>query len=179
MVRIEVPLTRRVPMAEFNFQQFDKQGARLVKTPELTIQGKGTIGLNASAYHLMGQPDAIEFLYDPDAKVIGLRPVPEEDVHAYPVRAVGAVKDKDRAKTFLVAGTAFLKYYGIPFGDPVRREVSFVDGVLIVNLNDPGRSAMSNRTRAKLNAERDQELSEGAADDSEIAETEEQQLGLA
>lgn len=135
-------------MSEFKFKQFDKSGARLVKTPELTIQGKGTMGLNAAAYNLMGAPEAIEFLYDPDAKVIGLRPVPPDDNHAYPVRPVGG--KNSRAKTYLVAGTAFLNYYGIPFGEPRRREVKFADGVLIVDLNDPGRSAMSNRNRAKL-----------------------------
>ena len=69
-------------MSEFNFERFDKRGARLVKTPELTIQAKGTMSMNAAALNLIGDPEAIEFLYDPDAKVIGIRPAIHEDSHA-------------------------------------------------------------------------------------------------
>lgn len=134
-------------MAEFNFQRFDKVGTRLVKVPELTIQSKGTMSMNAAAHHLMGEPEAVEFLYDPEANVIGLNPVPREDPHAYPLRGVGGKKNPN-PNSYIVAGTAFLNYYKIPFGDPVRREVKLVDGVLIVDLNDPGRSAVSNRARA-------------------------------
>jgi hypothetical protein len=141
-------------VSDFNFQRFDKQGARLVKTPELTIQAKGTMSMNAAAFNLLGEPVAIEFLYDSDAKVIGLRSVPPEDPHAYPVRGVGGKKPNGAPNSFIVAGTAFLSFYGIPYGTPVRREVRVVDDVLIVDLNDPGRSAISNRARAKMNAER-------------------------
>lgn len=134
-------------MAEFNFQRFDKVGARLVKVPELTIQSKGTMSMNAAAHHLLGEPEAVEFLYDSSANVIGLSPVPPEDPHAYPLRGVGG-KGNTNPNSFIVAGTAFLNFYKIPFGEPVRREVKLVDGVLIVDLNDPGRSAVSNRARA-------------------------------
>lgn len=137
-------------MSQFNFKQFDKAGARLTKTPELTVQSKGTMGLNAAAYALMGEPEAIEFLFDPEANVIGLRPVAADDNHAYPIRTVGGKNSK--AKTYLVAGTAFLNFYGIPFTEPRRRVVTLDDGVLIVDLNDPGRSAISNRNRAKVAA---------------------------
>ena len=135
-------------MSEFNFERFDKRGARLVKTPELTIQAKGTMSMNAAALNLIGDPEAIEFLYDPDAKVIGIRPVIPEDSHAYPIRGVGGKPNKS-PNSYIIAGTAFLKFYEIPFGEPIRREVKAVDGVLIVDLNDPGRVVTSNRSRPK------------------------------
>lgn len=131
---------------QFNFTKFDKRTTRLVKRPELTIQAKGTMSLNAAAHHLLGAPEAIELLYDEDSKVIGLRPVNAEDPDAYALRAIGA------GGTYVLSGRAFLQYFGIDFGTPVRREVTMAGDVLIVDLKDSGRDATSNRTRAKERA---------------------------
>lgn len=141
-------------MVEYNFTTFDKQGARLVKVPELTIQAKGSMSMNAAAWNLMGQPVAVALMYDEAAKVIGLRPVPPEDPHAYPLRGVGGKKGvtPKLPNSFIVAGQAFVKHFGIPVGNPVRRQVTVVDGVLIVDLNDPGRLAASNRNRSRTRA---------------------------
>jgi hypothetical protein len=131
---------------EYKFQKFDKRTSRLVKRPELTIQAKGTLSLNAAAHHLIGSPEAVELLYDEENKVIGLRPVSPEDPDAYPVRPIGG------GGTYVLSGRAFLKWFDIDFGTPTRREVTVVNGVLIVDLKDPGRDATSNRTRAKERA---------------------------
>lgn len=150
-------------MAQFQWQRFDKQGVRLVRAPELTIQSKGTMSMNAAAHHLIGSPEAVELLYDGQANVIGIRPVPPDDPHAYPVRPVGG-KSTGTPHSFILAGTAFLNFFGIPYGEPVRREVKLVDDVLIVDLNDPGRSAISNRNRAKVVAEKNASRNGASAD---------------
>lgn len=134
-------------VTSFNFEVFDKRNGRLTKTPELTIQGKGAMSMNAAAAALLKDAQAVELLYDRDANVIGIRGVPGETTHAYPIRPIG------KGGTHVISARAFFAFYGIPLGTPVRRDVSAQDGVIIVNLNDPGRVVISNRNRAKATAE--------------------------
>ncbi|CAN5540926.1 hypothetical protein BH24ACT4_BH24ACT4_10920 [soil metagenome] len=142
----------------FEFERFSKRGARLVKTPEVTIQAKGIFSLNAAAYHLIGEIEAVELLYDKTSNVIGLKPIDATDEHAYPVRPVGGKKAGKSASQFLVAGTAFMNFFELPYGQPVRREVKFADGVLIIDLNEAGRTAVSNRNaKRKSTSERPEE----------------------
>ncbi len=143
---------------EFNFEVFDKRFSTLVKRPEVTIQTKGMLSVNASAYSALGSPEAVELLYDRDQQVVGMRPVAPDAAHAYPIRAVGA------GATFIVSGRAFFAYYGIPTDKPVRRDVKITNDVLIIDLKDPGRDATSNRNRAaKLRDERSNGTANGRA----------------
>lgn len=134
----------QAPDAEFNFEVFDKRATAFVKRPEVTVQSKGVLSINASAHHLLGQPDTVELLYDRARRVVGVRPVAPETAHAYPIRNVGA------GRTFVISGRAFFQYYEIATERPIRRDAKMVNGVLVIDLNDPGRDATSNRARAKL-----------------------------
>lgn len=127
----------------FNFETFDKRQGRLVKVPEVSIQSSGSVSLNAAAAHLIGEPEAVEMLYDRDQRVIGVRGVEPEAAHAYQMRGI-----KNRA-SFIVNCKAFFLYYDIPLGESIRREVTVEDGVLIVNLNDKGRVVMTGKGRGK------------------------------
>ena len=125
-----------------NFQVFDKRAIPMKKRPQVTIQAKGTLSFNASAHHLLGEPKAVELLYDREERIIGFRSTEPDSLNAYPMRPVSA------GGNFVVAGIAFLKYYDIPFGVPVRYEADFNDGVLMVDLKGEGRQAVSYRRRA-------------------------------
>src|SRR6266508_5021599 len=104
--------------------------APMVKQPFVTIQKRGTISLNAAAHAMLGSPEAVELLYDPHEKIIGLRPVAKESEHAYPLRAQAG----KAVGPYLVSGTAFTKYYKIDT-QVSRRWVGHVDnGVLCVDL---------------------------------------------
>jgi hypothetical protein len=131
-----------------NFQTFDKRAIPMKKRPQVTIQAKGTLSFNASAHHLLGEPKAVELLYDREERIIGFRPTEPDGLNAYPMRPVSA------GGNFVVAGIAFLKYYDIPFGVPVRYEADFADGVLMVDLKGEGREALSYRGRASQGDER-------------------------
>jgi hypothetical protein len=117
-----------------DFETFTKRMIPLTKAPYITIQKRGTISFNKAAHAAMGEPSAIELLYDADAKIIGFRPVEPTVEHAYPIRAIGGNTDG----TFMVSGTAFTKYYGIPTVVATRRKAEMVDGVLCIDLNDAG-----------------------------------------
>jgi len=132
------------------FKVFEKSSAPLAKVPTVTIQKRGLISLNRSAHALIGSADAVEFLFDADRQVVGLRPVPEESPNAYPVRAQTS---KNSSGPLLIAGTAFTKYHQIDTTEARRWVPTVEDGILCIDLNAESQRVVSNRERARLASE--------------------------
>ncbi len=97
-----------------NFETFTRRAAPVASTPLVTIQKRGTFSLNRAAYELLGSPEAVELLYDRDERVMGIRAVDPDTRHAYPMRK------QPSSYSYLFAGQAFAKYYGIPIGETRR-----------------------------------------------------------
>ena len=116
------------------------------KIMRVTLNKRGAFSFNTATYSAMGEPSHVELLYDRTDRVIGLRPVPENTKHAYPVRKQG------NAKSYLVGATSFCRNYDLDAGDGI---IEFIDpkveeGVLILELTGslvhearPRRSASS------------------------------------
>ncbi|MCT2586047.1 hypothetical protein [Actinophytocola gossypii] len=123
------------------FEVFTKRMVPLAEKPYVTIQKRGNLALNKSAHAALGEPKAVELLFDPEAKVIGFRAIETDVEHAYPIRSQGG---KDIGP-YLVAGTAFTKYYGIDTTMARRFPATMDDGVLCIDLSQPGTVVSSNR----------------------------------
>jgi hypothetical protein len=114
------------------FEVFQRQRVAPSAVPYVTVHKRGTIGLSIAAWQALGDPEAVELLYDPEANVMGLRPVDADQAHAYRPRPSG----RD-GRVRVVSGTAFFQYYGLPLTG-VRRFVGRIeDDTLIVDLNTP------------------------------------------
>ncbi|MQA15703.1 MAG: hypothetical protein GEV09_16530 [Pseudonocardiaceae bacterium] len=106
----------------------------------MTIQKKGTLSLNKAAQVALGEPDAVELLFDASERIVGMRGADLSLAHAYPLRA-----QKPGFGPYVVAGTAFTKYYGIDT-TTARRWIAYMDeGVLCLDLKEEGTIATSNR----------------------------------
>lgn len=127
------------------FEVFQKSSAPLTKIPTVTVQARGLISINRSAASLIETPEAVELLWDPARRVIGLRGSSISNPNAYPLRSQSATSDKG---PLLVAGSAFTKFYGIDTSEARRYVPTLEDGVLCVNLSEPGQRVVSNRRRA-------------------------------
>jgi hypothetical protein len=113
----------------------------LAEKPYVTVQKRGNMTLNRSAHAALGEPTAVELLYDREAQIIGFRAVDEGVEHAYPLRPQGG---KDTGP-FILAGMAFTKYYGINTTQ-ARRFAATMDGdVLCIDISQPGTVVTSNR----------------------------------
>ena len=123
------------------FETFKRQRLKPGAQPLVTIQKKGVLSLNRAAYASLDEPEAVELLYDRESRRIGIRKVDSALDHAYVVRSFG------KGGTWLISGTAFTNYYDIDTSVPTRREARVEDGVLVIDLNDPGTPALSNRDR--------------------------------
>jgi hypothetical protein len=101
--------------------------------PLVTIQRSGrTIAFNEAALAALGRPLAVELLYDRQRKVMGLRAAQQDALHAYIVR------HNTRGTTHTVAGGLFTKHYGIPTDVARRWPATMEEGVLCVDLKQPG-----------------------------------------
>jgi hypothetical protein len=129
------------------FEAFKRQRLKPGAEPLVTIQKKGVLSLNRAAYVALDNPEAVELLYDRETRLIGLRKIDSSVDHAYAIRSFG------KGGTWLVSGTAFTNFYDIDTSVPTRRTGRIEDGILIIDLNDPGTPALSNRERRKADLE--------------------------
>lgn len=135
------------------FETFTKRLVPLAKAPYVTIQKRGTMSFNHSAFVALGSPEAIELLYDRDERIIGVRAVHPGVEHAYPIRATGG--GKADSGTWMVSGRAFAQYYGIDT-EVSRRYAAVMDnGVLCIDLKDEGTVVTSNRNGRRTPAAAD------------------------
>jgi hypothetical protein len=123
------------------FEVFKKRGTPVIKEPTVTVQKNGSIALNRPAYGALGEPTAIELLFDREERIIGMRGVSRKTGHSYPVR-----NTESNPGQYLISGVAFTKYYEIKT-DVSRRYPAHVneDGILCVDLKGPVTEITGNR----------------------------------
>lgn len=114
-----------------------------MQEPSVGIQKRGALSLNTAALEALGSPTHVELLYDREERLIGIRKTTASNPHAYVVRGVG----KSDA-THVVSGKAFLSYYGIPRDVARRWPAEKRDGMLVVDLKQPGTEVTSHSSRA-------------------------------
>jgi hypothetical protein len=130
-------------IAAMPFETFKRQRSRPDDSPYVTIQKRGTLSFNRAAYAALGEPEAVELLFDREDRRIGIRRVDPSTAHAYGVRPL------NRGATWLASGTAFVNYYGIETAVSRRWPAEAVDeGFLVIDLKEEGQEVTSNRAQA-------------------------------
>jgi hypothetical protein len=128
-----------------NFEAFRKEQVALKREPQVTIQKRGVISLNNSAYTALGAPEAVELLYDVQSRIVGLHPVDARASRACFLRSPTG----NGSGPFVISAMAYLHYYDIDLGS-TRRWTAFLDGgILCVDLRQPGTEVTSNRARPR------------------------------
>lgn len=126
------------------FEVYQKGSAPVPTTPSVTIQKRGLISINRAAFELLGKPEGVELLWDPERSVIALRPAPLTNQNAYPVRTQGAHSDRG---PWLIAGTLFTQYIKLDTTNAYRWTPGLEDGMLTIDVSKPGSKASSPRSR--------------------------------
>lgn len=132
------------------FVVYQKGSAPVATVPVVTVQKKGLIALNRAAYAMIGDPEAVELLWDEDRKIIGLRPSELTNPNAYPARPQSANSTKG---PILVAGTKFTQFIGMDTSRAMRWIPTIEDEILCIDISKPGQPANSNRS-AKADSEK-------------------------
>jgi hypothetical protein len=124
-----------------DFETFTRELVPLKAEPQVTIQKRGTMSLNKSAHVSIGSPDAVELLYDPAARIIGLRAIDNGVDHSYLVRA----STRAASGPYVISAMAFFKFYDIDHSQTMRWPAHLDNDVLCIDLNDESTPVTSNR----------------------------------
>jgi len=110
------------------FEVFEKRkGGRLIEGPTVTHLSCGDFSMSGDAYALLGLPDKLYVMYDPETNRIGFRAASRSDGGAYWVRKTSGYVG--------VAGRAMCRHHDIPYGNATRYPAVLEDGVLVVDLS--------------------------------------------
>jgi hypothetical protein len=130
-----------------NFETFRRSLVPLRSEPSVTIQKRGAVSLNLSAYTALGSPDSVELLFDAALQIVGLRPVDPKADSAYRVRPGSGV-----GGPFLVSAATFLRFHDIAVEASTRWPAALDGDVLCVDLTAPGVPVTSNRANTGRSA---------------------------
>jgi hypothetical protein len=125
------------------FEVYERQRVAPSAEPVITIQKKGIFRLNRAAYDAVGAPEAVELLYNRDKRLIAMR-------KAKPglPRAFALLTRDSHGDSWYISGRGFLRFYGIEVARSVRRQAHVENGMLVIDLNDPGTAATAGRQKA-------------------------------
>ncbi|UQX89410.1 hypothetical protein M6D93_05240 [Jatrophihabitans telluris] len=123
------------------FEIFTKRMVPLKRAPCITIQKRGAISINKSAFLALGEPDAVELMYDRAEHRVGLRAADPRLDHAYPVRQSGGGDNGP----FVISAVAFTHFYDIDTSQSLRWEALLIDDVLYIDLDSKATPVTSNR----------------------------------
>lgn len=128
-----------------SFEEFQRTDWRRGDHPEpqVTITKGCYLSLNRAAMALLGDPKAVEFLFDPTDRIVGLRAADPDGANSYRLSRAGA-----GGRQWQAAARAFIRYYGLEAERSTRRPATLVDGILCVDLKDPGIAVSSNRSKS-------------------------------
>lgn len=119
------------------FERFDKAAAVAVtKPPRVSVSAAGIVSLTWQAFVSLGQPEYVEFYFDPERRVVAIASA-EDRSNAYQVRLPrsGGVESGGRGAVSF-RGETFLKYYGIDFSKAWRRTPWMEDKYLCFFVDD-------------------------------------------
>ena len=126
-----------------NFEVFDRRSRPVSHQPTVTLQKRGNFSLNRAAFNALGDPEAVELLYDRTERLIGMRSASLNNRLAYPVRK------QQNAASYLIAGNAFNQFYGIETGSTRRWNAVMSDDILVVDLKQQAQVVVSNRDKSQ------------------------------
>ncbi|ABK05757.1 hypothetical protein Arth_4320 (plasmid) [Arthrobacter sp. FB24] len=142
------------------FKVFEKGSAPAPTIPTVTIQKRGMFSLNEAAFSLIDEPEAVQFLWDDEKRLIAIQAAKLTDPNAYPTRRQGpAGATPQKRGIVLIAGTMFTKFIGIDTSVAKRWVPDREGDMLIVDLNKPAQTVASNRRSADEAADKIEEES--------------------
>ena len=93
--------------------------------PVISVRSKGGVAWNSHTQELLGWPEFVELLFDKEAGLLGLRPVPEDGIGAFVVRKHGG-------NSFRIGAIKALRQVGM-LGTLLRGMARLEDGVVLID----------------------------------------------
>lgn len=123
-----------------NFEVYDRVNSRSRHrgASAVTISRRGLIAFNSVAMAMLGDPEAVVFLYAAEERLIGFRKTERGDPEGYPVRLAGR-------GAHVVSAMKFCRFASVDTSESRRYPLVMAGGVPCVDLKEPGTVVTSNR----------------------------------
>ena len=112
------------------FRWKNRSASSMGDAPAVSIGKRGAITLNQAAHKALGNPGAVELLYNATDRTIGIRSAVPGGTHAYRLTDV-----QNKGTTFTISGQAFLHHYQLVLLETVRRRARLTNHMLVVSLD--------------------------------------------
>lgn len=122
------------------FEVFDKRKAPMRGAPSVTLQRRGLLSINGAAHALINGQRVVELLFDPERRVMALRPAPVSPT-TYELR------EPSKSGQTLLSAIAFMDAYGIDTTVSRRYEPFLEDGMLCIDFTGPFSEVHGNRAK--------------------------------
>jgi hypothetical protein len=121
------------------FEVFTRRSTPIIKDHYIAIHKRGTISLNRSAVEALGEPHAVQLLFNRTKRIVAFRPTDPKTESAYPLRR------QNNSNSWLIAGQAFLNFYDIEHNITRRYRGEFRDNMLRIDLSQGGTEVVGRR----------------------------------
>lgn len=129
---------------KYDFEEFDRAARPVTSVPTVTWQRRGTVGLSAGAYEMLGRPKNVTLHFDKARRVMGIRAADSKAPNAIQVRKQAA------SESYLFTGVSFATRYGIPLGGPAMRYLAepYGEDMIVVDLNQEAAAVSPTREKS-------------------------------
>ena len=114
-----------------NFEVFQKGTRPGGNEPTVTLRGRGAIVLNRAAYAALGEPDAVELLFDTEDRRMALRACDKEALNAYPLN------QSRNQQSYSISGNQFARFHKIAIEAPRHLKAVREGDLLCVDVGPP------------------------------------------
>lgn len=112
------------------FELFTEHRKHNASEPIITIHAKGVFALNGAALDRMGNPEAVELLFNAERRMVAMRP-------ATPGRTSVVVRFPNKgSRSAVVSAKSFLDRCGVNTDKALSLDVEFVGPVALLTLPD-------------------------------------------
>lgn len=100
--------------------------------PEVTVLARGTVSMNRAAAEALNFPEAVEFLFSAQDRVMGIRAAERASPRSF------ALSPHGKGSIYQTSGKSFIERYRIPHEKSTRYKATVEEGMLLVDLKQGG-----------------------------------------
>lgn len=112
-----------------NWEKFTKEVSRKVEK-KVSLSKRGVLSLNKSAYEALGEPKAVDLLFDKEESLVGIQSSTPNAKTSFKVN-----EQQSKYKSYYVSAKSFCDYYQIDISKTISfSDVKIDNGILILDL---------------------------------------------
>lgn len=117
------------------YEKFEGKGSWMTQGAFISITPQATLILSSECYNkFFKEYSAVLYFYNPEKKLIGLKPLKENEEGSYAIRIT-----RKKNHIYVITANAFLNHYGIEYSERKKFAPKWneAEGLVEIDLNKP------------------------------------------